>query len=244
MSQIVSAWPFAASVAAAVAVRGLRWGRRRDAINEALHELRRPLQALALADPAAAARDGAEVDLSLRMASAALERLEREVNGAGAGPLRRRPFAARPLLEEAVRRWRGPVARRGGQLELSWTGPGVEVEGDRGELARALDNLIANALEHGGPRIAVSGRAAAGSLRLAVVDRGGGKVPPPRRRLAVARLREALVGALGARRRRGHGLRIVRRVAAGHGGEFELRREAGATEAVLALPRDRRRRSR
>ncbi|MGC1852531.1 MAG: hypothetical protein WA687_08850, partial [Solirubrobacterales bacterium] len=46
--EIVVSWPVAATMAAVVAAQGLRAGRRRSALNEALHELRRPLQAIAL----------------------------------------------------------------------------------------------------------------------------------------------------------------------------------------------------
>src|SRR4249919_2186392 len=48
LAEVVAAWPLGATLAAAVAVHGLQVGRRRSALNEALHELRRPLQALAL----------------------------------------------------------------------------------------------------------------------------------------------------------------------------------------------------
>jgi len=41
---------------------------------------------------------------------------------------------------------------------------------------------------------------------------------------------------LAGRRRHGHGLRIVRRVAARHGGSFRLRRSPSGTEACLELP--------
>jgi hypothetical protein len=40
----------------------------------------------------------------------------------------------------------------------------------------------------------------------------------------------------GTRRRHGHGLRIVRRAAARHGGSFRLRRSADGGEALLDLP--------
>jgi len=46
----------------------------------------------------------------------------------------------------------------------------------------------------------------------------------------------ALAALVSGRRRRGHGLRVVRRVATAHGGEFQLRSSGRGTEAVLELP--------
>jgi len=229
LASLLSAWPFAASLAVALVAGGARGGRRRRALNEALHELRRPLQALALAAPGTAPA----LDSSLRMAGEALERLDGEINGR---PPRRAPrsFPVRPLLEEVAERWRARSGRTGGGaegLELRWEGPPAALDGDRGEIERALDNLLANAFEHGGPRIAISAAPAGGCLRLAVVDRGG-TVAPHAGASRVAPLRARLTG----RHRRGHGLRVVRRVAAAHGGAFDLCRAGSATEAVLRLP--------
>ena len=56
----------------------------------------------------------------MRLAAAALERLDREVNGGGS---LRRPAEAvemRPLLEAAARRWRARASLGGGSLSLRW----------------------------------------------------------------------------------------------------------------------------
>jgi hypothetical protein len=80
LAQIVAGWPLVASMAATVAAQGLRAGKRRTALNEALHELRRPLQAVALSSgPQLAGSHGGEDPMEL--AAAALERLDREING-------------------------------------------------------------------------------------------------------------------------------------------------------------------
>lgn len=222
LGEILSAWPFAASFAAAASARGVRDVRRRAALNEALHELRRPLHVLALSGSA---------EGTLRMATAALERLERQVNGEDVATLRR-PLAARPLLEAALARWRGPAARVGCALELRWRAGEAVLAADRGRLAQAIDNLIANAIDHGGPRIVVEAGVAGGALRIAIGDSG------PRRPAGSAGgpgLATATT-ALAGRRRRGHGLRVVRRVAAEHGGRFELSRTPAGAAAVLELP--------
>jgi signal transduction histidine kinase len=204
-------------------------GRRRTALNEALHELRRPLQALALSSSPA---EAGPAETSLRMAAAALERLDREINGgAGAGTTVRLPLAARPLVEAAVARWQPRATLRGGSLELRWEAADATVSADRCEISQALDNLIVNALEHGGPEVVVAAARGAGELRVSVVDSGragsvhvrrGGGVGP------LARLR--------GKRRHGHGLRVVRRIAAAHGGSFRLRCAAAGAEAELELP--------
>lgn len=63
LAEFVAGWPVAASLAVAVVAQGLRAGRHRTALNEALHELRRPLQAIALAaGPPGAAPGGVEGD--------------------------------------------------------------------------------------------------------------------------------------------------------------------------------------
>lgn len=228
---VASAWPLGVSLAAAAVAQGVHAGRRRGALNEALHELRRPLQALALA-PATGAEAGPGLGLegSVRMAAAALERLEREINGETSKPPRV-PLSARPLLEAAVGRWRGRAALAGGSLRLDWRAGEAAVEGDRGELARAIDNLIVNALEHGGPEVVVAAEVDADRLRVAVLDSGRGSRPAARRESPAELVARRLGGG-----RRGHGLRVVRRVAGAHGGEFELRVTARGTAAVLALP--------
>ncbi len=229
LAQIVSSWPLGASLAAVVATQAVQAGRRRSALNEALHELRRPLQALALAAPGAGLGPAA-TEWSLQMAASALERLEREINGE-APAVAQAPFAARPLLAAAVGRWRARAALAGGSLALRWRAGEATVDGDRCEIAQALDNLIVNAIEHGGLEIAVEAAVRCGRLRVAVVDSGRASRPATRRESPAE-----LVARLLGRNRHGHGLRVVRRVAERHGGCFELRVSEQGTEAVLELP--------
>jgi signal transduction histidine kinase len=230
LAEVVSAWPLGASLAAAAATQGLLAGRRRTALNEALHELRRPLQALALAAPAGPAEAGAQIESSVQMVASALERLEREINGDARAAVRA-PLFARPLLESAVGRWRDRAGSVGAALSLRWRAGEAMVDGDRCELAQALDNLIVNAVEHGGSEIVVEARVCRGRLRVAVVDSGRGPgLAGPRGRQA------APIARISGRRRHGHGLRVVRRTAADHGGDFRLHRHARTTEAVLELP--------
>jgi signal transduction histidine kinase len=195
----------------------------RTALNEAMHELRRPLQALALATPEA---EPERIERSVWMASAALARLEREINGGPAGGAHA-PTAVRPLLVAVQAQWERRAAESGATLELRWRAGEAVVDGSRAELCQAVDNLVVNAIEHGGARIAIEASRQDAMLRVAVVDFGGARRGRRRRRV---------MPLLGGRRRRGHGLRVVRRIAAAHNGRFQLRYGSTRTEAVLELP--------
>jgi signal transduction histidine kinase len=229
LAAIVAGWPLAVSMAAVVTAQGLRAGRRRGALNEALHELRRPLQAIALAagqGPAELRR----IEGLVQLAAAALEQLDREING-------RSPqsapdvLAVRPLLESAVGRWKARANMVGDSLTLRWLAGDAFVCGDRSWLAQALDNLIVNAIEHGGSSIVVETQLRGDRLRVSVAD--SGRVSRPESRL---RAPADVISRLLGRRRHGHGLAVVRRVAAEHNGRFVLRCSEQGSLAVLELP--------
>ncbi len=156
--------PLAMSAAAVVAGERMRERRRRRDLNRALHELRRPLQALALTAPAAA---------PLEPVLVALEDLDGAINGTRA-PLLREPVELHHLAEAVVERW-GRVARtQAARPTLRWCAGRAKVIGDRGQLARALDNLVANAIEHGRGPIEMVGTLRRGRLRVLVRDGGHG----------------------------------------------------------------------
>jgi two-component system, OmpR family, sensor kinase len=202
----------ALTFASALVADRLRAARRRTALNRALHELRRPLQALAL--------DGAAGGGQLDRAIEAIAGLDREVNG-GKAPRRRR-VDARALAEQAAECWRAAATRAGRPLGFAWRAGSCEVECDPDAVARALDNLIANALEHGSGPVRIEGSGRPGRVRLHVVDRGVQAVEPRSRR--------------DGDPRRGHGLRIVGSIAAEHGGRFAACSHRHGTSAVLELP--------
>ncbi len=227
LAQIVAGWPLALSMAAAVVAQGLRAGRRRTALNEAVHELRRPLQAVALASGPQLAVAGAG-ESPIELAAAALERLDREING-GSRPPAWGPIDGRALVQSAVGRWQARAKLGEGSLELRWNAGRAILGGDRCALSQALDNLIVNAIEHGGPTIVVAARLRERRLRIAVVD--SGRASRPRRNRPAA-----MVSRFSGRNRHGHGLAVVRRVAGAHSGDFALRRAARGSLAVLELP--------
>jgi signal transduction histidine kinase len=222
LAQIAAGLPFAVSFAVAGGIASLREGRRRSALNEAVHELRRPLQALALTAPARHDDGG----VTLRMAVTALERLDRVINGEAPAVVAERVDLG-SIAVAAVDRWRRRAELAGGSVGLRWRAGRALLDGDADALARALDNMIINGLEHGGSELVVEGCEVSGGVRLVVRDSGAAS-PPGRRK--------GLVAARDPRGRHGHGLRVVRRAAAAHRGRFRLRDGEGGTEAVLELP--------
>jgi signal transduction histidine kinase len=189
------------------------------ALNQALHELRRPLQALVLLDdapdgpatePPVASRRGL-----LELATDALRDLDGAVNGAEC-PSPPDRFSCREIVFACLERWR-PIVNRSGGFRVYWDAGAAPIEGDPRRLAQALDNLIANALEHGRPPVMVTGARVSGRVRITVANgRGSG----PRR---------------GPDPRRGHGTEIVSEVAGAHGGRFALCQTASGCVAALEL---------
>lgn len=230
MEALVSTgWLFAAVPAAVIAHQRTMQRRRRRQLNRSLHELRRPLQAMALGAVNQNVQSGPGF---LDLAMAALSDLDHLVNGAAIGsPTRRELISCRELVVAAVGRWRS-----GGSdidLHLFWDAGEAMISADAEQIARALDNMIANGLEHGGPRLALTASVISGKVRLTLSDwgrspdwgaarngvssHGGGSEP-------------------GSDPRRGHGLEIVSESATGHGGRFALSRSAQGTVAALELP--------
>ena len=191
------------------------------ALNRALHELRRPLQALVLmeagssqpaASPPAASRRGL-----LEVAARALQDLDGAVNG-GAPPNPSGRFSCREVVFATLERWR-PVASRAGGIRVYWDAGPAPVEGDAVQMAQAVDNLISNALEHGGPPVVLTAARVAGRIRITIANGAG------RRRSA--RERDP---------RRGHGTDVVSRVANAHRGRFALCQTGSGCVAALELP--------
>ena len=156
----------------------------------------------------------------------------------------RRPLQALVLDRSAGPRWGTSAAVAGRRIEVAWRARRSRILCDPAAIARALDNLIVNALEHGSGPIGLAGVSRDGRLRLVVFDGGATgsseRIGPP---LASPRRLGGVVashrpGALGADRdrRRGHGLRVVAQIAAEHGGRFATCRDRAGASAVLEIP--------
>jgi signal transduction histidine kinase len=210
----LAAWPVA-TIAVVLACLRVRESRRRGALNRAMHELRRPIQALVLS----AGGEQGPGPHALRVALTALDDLDREINGR-ARRTELRPVDCRALVQPAVERWQGVAAATRRALTLRWRAGSASVLADPDRVAQALDNLIDNALRHGGLRVYVDAELCSAGVRITVRDTGGATKP----------IRSS------SDARHGHGLAIASRVAGEHGGTFRLLQTAAGATATLELP--------
>jgi signal transduction histidine kinase len=203
-----------------------------------VHDLRNPLAIVRLGveflrgDKAVTAQYEKELrdlsEASSRMATMIGELLE---FSKGESPLERVPCPVGRIVEEALRSLRGPQAD---------TFP-VDVQGDMslmvladpGRMARALVNLIQNAVDaiEGKGKVEVRAQAAGPMVRLEVADNGPG-IPPDIR----DELFEPFVTA-GKKGGTGLGLTIVKKVVERHEGRVTFQTESGVgTRFVVELP--------
>jgi len=208
-----------------VAGRELRLVRLRTSLNQALHEVRRPLQALALDRP------GAQVRQAIR----AVGQLDSTLNGGVSRMPRSELIACRLMVDSCVRRWRSRAHLAGAEIELEWLGPDSLVRGDGIALCGAIENLIVNAIEHGGPAIRVRAASLGRWVRIEIVDSGLDSRPAGRGKSPA----EVIAGQRGGGSH-GHGLEIARSAIEGHGGRLELNLDRTGSTAAVALPCSRR----
>jgi signal transduction histidine kinase len=184
------------------AARIARERRRMKLIARAEHELRGPLAAIALG-----AGSDPRVREEIERARIALADLTAARHG--------RIAAARPelvrldrLAWRAVAGWDLAARRAGGAgVQLDWRAGPVSVRADRGRLAQAIGNLLANAVEHGGGSVCVVGRRTRGGVRIEIRDSG-----------------------------RGHGFGIAARAVREAGGSLTAARAGTGTAVTVDLP--------
>ena len=205
---------------------------RMDLVAGACHELRGALAAMGLAlsrvgESARPATQREAVEALRSQQARALLATEDLEAVRGSTPDRsietRSSVDVEALVRRRVRSW--AVVHGRWRVALEWRAGRPIVWGQPGRLGQALDNLIANALEHGAGRVTVVGRLAGEHVTVSVLDRGDG-------------LRHSLNDLRPAswRSRRGHGLAIVRRAIEDHGGHVELVRESRGTGVQIRLP--------
>jgi DNA-binding response OmpR family regulator len=230
---LLVAWVLAAAGVAAGAFFRFELRRRRELVARACHELRGPLTAAQLALHSGA-RHGdapparlAAIGRELERAAVALDDLAAARHGRRV-PDRDEPVDVGDLLAHQAITWRMVDDVLGCRLELPEPGAaGAVVRGDRGRLAQAVGNLVANALEHGAGRVQLLARAHGDRVRIEVADEGPG-LPAP-------------VGDLtrrprAGRGRRGRGLAIAAEIADRHGGRLVAAPAARGTRVALELP--------
>jgi signal transduction histidine kinase len=203
---------------------------RMEAVARACHELRGPLAAVRLGVELGCSRgavSGAQlsaIESELGRATVALSDLE---GGGRPSPASNgAEFDLSALLRDSVGAWRATAHAAGKELDLQWRGGAPGFVGERVRIAQAVGNLIANAIEHGGARITVTGTCELGEARIEVADDGAG-LPAP--------VAELSARARRGRGSRGRGLAIASGVAALHGGELVAAPSAAGARLVLRV---------
>lgn len=208
------------------------------------HDLRSPLtrihiqitQALA-AEPAAAERErfdtiAQEVGIVLHMLESALE-ISRAEAGVGRATFEYLDIGA--MLRDLCEIYQPLAAAGGVAINVACQGD-LELQGNRALVARALANLIDNALKYGaqGGTIALEAETVGTDVHVCIADRAGG-IPEGRRTEAMRKF-----GRLDSARSTpgsGLGLSLVSAVASLHGGRLELEDNRPGLRARLVLSR-------
>lgn len=129
-----------------------------------------------------------------------------------------------------VRRFRGA----GTEITMHLEDGLPMVRGDGLRIRQILRNLVANAVDHGGPGMELTTRSAGSAVETVVADDGEG-VPRDQERTIFLPYRRSSTGRHDAASV-GLGLWICRQLAEAMGGSLRYRRSGGSTEFVLRLP--------
>jgi len=146
------------------------------------------------------------------------------------------PVDVAKVVDEAIANCRWMADEQSIEIESDVDRAMPPVDGDAASLARAVQNLIANAIRHGaaGKWVAIHAVAEDRSVAISVEDRGPGIAPRD-----LPHLFEPFYRGRGADRVRGSGLglTIVKQIALAHGGSVSVdkRRDGGAI-FTLRLP--------
>lgn len=228
-----------------------RLGRaRRDFIANISHELRTPLTSIRLLVKslmAGGAPVTPEIQGSLEKVNtevSALEQMSQELLDlaqieSGQAVVRLVPIQVRDLMVSAVGRLRLQAERKDQELSVQ-VDEGLEALADRDQIARALGNLVHNAIKftQEGGKIRLTARRTDSDIVIAVADNGAGIVPADQSRVFErfyrgdrARLRQSGTGL---------GLAIAKHVVEAHGGRIWVESQGlpgrGTTFFVSLLP--------
>ncbi|HEX5194369.1 MAG TPA: ATP-binding protein [Solirubrobacteraceae bacterium] len=212
---------------------------QRRFVADASHQLRTPLTGMRLRlEEARALSSSADVHAELDAAIGELDRLARTVehllarSSAGQRTTAATTLELELLARDAATRWSAIARERAITVVARCEHePGI-IWADRGDVERALDALVENAIRYSPAETTVTIAAAPG--RIEVRDRGPGIALSERDRV-FERFRRGGAGLMGPP---GHGLGlpIARELARGWGGEITISgRPGGGTTATLAL---------
>jgi signal transduction histidine kinase len=203
--------------AAALLVVVVRLRRRLELVACAEHELRGPLTAFGLALDAACGTPAGRrlrvvLEAELARARTGLADLAAARGGARAEPVVERVRVDR-LLRSSAAAWSGG----GRQVRVRSHAGLATVRGDRGRIAQALGNVIANAVEHGAGDVTAVATRSADRVRIEVTN----PTAPPSRAAAPER---------------GRGLEIAADAAADVGGSLSSAIGPRRARTVIDLP--------
>jgi two-component system OmpR family sensor kinase len=217
--------------------------RERAFVADASHELRTPLAILKTEIELAlrGERSDDELRQALRSAGEETDRLAELAEAllviaradGGRLPLATTRVDTRRLLDGVGVRF-GPRVSASGRRIVVEPGPRSYLTGDPRRLEQALDNLVANALNHGAGAIHLASTARDATIELHVRDEGPG-FPPE----FIAQAFERFTRAEHSRPRGGSGLglSIVQMIARAHGGEARVANHPdGGARVSIVLP--------
>ncbi|WP_454723353.1 MULTISPECIES: sensor histidine kinase [Cupriavidus] len=203
------------------------------------HEIRNPAGAMRLKAENALAGDGARREAALRTVIEQVGRIELQVTSLLAltqsVTVHAREVDLRAWLDDIVHTHEPHAENQhvalGAEVAQSATQPVF----DPAQLARALDNLVVNALRHtpSGSNVTIRAYGAVADegerLRLEVIDNGPGVSPAERERIFEPFVTGRPDGS-------GLGLAVVREIASAHGGRAYLTDDSNVTRFVIDLP--------
>jgi signal transduction histidine kinase len=147
----------------------------------------------------------------------------------GVPPARSAPHPELVDLEDVAGRvvdaWNVSLSLGSRQVALDWRAGVTRVHGYPMRLTQALDNLVANAVEHGRGPVTVTGRMSGSQVSVCVLDRGAGLMRP---RLDVR--------PRSWQARHGHGLVVARHAVELHGGTLRPVRGPLGSGIEVRLP--------
>jgi signal transduction histidine kinase len=225
-------------------VRRLRY--RLESLDRPLHELRGALAALELglafverSNEVQRELDGCADSLHVSLDRAALAARDISILHVGGAAVIdiKVELELRELVHRSARAWSFLSSSYAGSVKVDWRAGPVRVLGHSARLQQALDNLIANALEHGGSRVLIEGECQEQTVRVLVSDGGGGLPRDLEDVLAEKEADTASTRESGSLR--GHGLAIASEVIRDHRGRLGL--GMGSNGPICADPQQARR---